>query len=203
MDEYGRFAFLYDPLISPLLRPIHRDMLDLLANNNCKTIVDLCCGTGILAGMATRRGMTATGIDLSPAMLARARNRRHTHFVEADATTLPLPDNTFDGAAVSFALHEKPQTIALEILSEANRIVRPGGNIVIGDYRLPEPGTARGLGYMIALVERMAGKEHHTHFRRYMNIGGTDGFLRLAGLSGECTSTHMSGWAGVYAVMVD
>lgn len=201
MDEYGRFAFLYDPIVSPALRPIHRETLKVLATHGCKTVADLCCGTGVLAGMAVGAGMNATGFDLSPAMLDEAIKKQPANFIRADATALPALENTFDGVSISFALHEKAQLLSLAILAEAQRIVRPGGIIVVADYRLPEPGTGWWTGRMIATVERMAGREHHAHFRRYMAMGGTDGFLRSAGLQGKCSRTFLNGWAGVYAIL--
>lgn len=203
MDEYSRFAFLYDPLISPGLRPLHREILNVLGRSGCSTVIDLCCGTGVLAGMAVSAGMKATGVDLSPAMLARAVRKQPATFIEGDATTLTMEDDSFDGAAISFALHEKPLELARGIVAEARRVVRPGGVIVIADYRLPEPGTGWLTGRMIAMIERMAGKEHHAHFSEYMELGGTDGFLPTAGLAGECTRVFLGGWAGVYRILVD
>ena len=201
MDEYQRFAVLYDPLLAPALRPVYREATGLLKQYGCVSMADLCCGTGMLAGMAARTGMAALGVDLSPAMLHVAARKQPARFIRADAAALPLNDDSLDGAALSFSLHEKPWDTARAILFEARRIVRPGGVIVVADYRM-EPGNGWWSGRMIATVERMAGRAHHGHFRRYMDRGGTEGFLSAAGLTGRCEQTFFSGWAGVYAIPV-
>jgi ubiquinone/menaquinone biosynthesis C-methylase UbiE len=201
MDEYQRFALLYDPLIGAALRPIYRELAGRLKRHGCTSMADLCCGTGMLAGLADRDGMTALGIDLSPAMLGVAVRKHSARFILADAAALPLDDDSLDGAALSFSLHEKPWDTARAILSEARRIVRPGGVVMVADYRA-RPGNGWWTGHMIATVERLAGTAHHGHFREYMDRGGMDGFLRAAGLAGRCEQTFFSGWAGVYSIPV-
>lgn len=200
MDEYARFAFLYDALVGASLRPIHKDMVASCLDHNCFTVADLCCGTGLFAGLARTAGLIPTGVDLSSDMLSEAR-RAHPSikFIESDATATLLQAQSFDATAISFALHEKPSEIGLGILEEAMRITKPGGVIVVGDYHIPESGN-KLAGFGIALVERMAGKEHHSCFKAYMEAGGTDGFLRQAGLTPTLLSAHMNGWAGVYVV---
>ncbi|MBG0790203.1 MAG: class I SAM-dependent methyltransferase [Desulfovibrionaceae bacterium] len=200
MDEYQWFVRLYDPLLSPALRPLYREMTGLLARRGCTTVADLCCGTGMLAGLAARTGMDATGVDLSPAMLGVAARKQPARFIRADAAALPLRDHVFDGATISFALHEKPLDTALAILSEARRIVRPGGLVVVADYRAD--GQGWWAGSAIRLIERMAGRDHHAYFRRYMDKGGTDGILGSAGLPGRCERIFLGGWAGVYSLPV-
>lgn len=199
MDDYARFAFLYDYIVGTSLRPIHADMVEAVCDRNGLRVVDLCCGTGLFVGLARQGGLLPTGVDISPDMLAEAR-RKHpsVEFVESDATTTSFPDHTFDAATVSFALHEKPAPVAFGILEEAVRITKPGGAIVVGDYRLPENGKSSFTGLGIAMVERLAGREHHACFREYMDAGGTETFLERAGLSARLIKAHMSGWAGTY-----
>lgn len=202
MDEYGRFALVYDLFVTPVLRSIHREVLSRLVCGGCASVADLCCGTGALTGMVERNGMTATGVDISPAMLGVAVRKHPARFIRADSAALPFRDGSYDGAAISFSLHEKTGDTARDVLFEARRIVRPGGLIVVADYRVPGLGWGRWTGRMIEAVERVAGKEHYTLFRRYMDKGGTDGFLRTAGLPGRCERIFLNGWAGVYAVAV-
>jgi len=199
MDDYRSIAPLYDLIVTPGLRSSHTCMVDLLTARKCTSVIDLCCGTGALTIMAHQAELNATGVDLSPAMIgATQKNRPQIPFLLADATALPIKDNHFDAACISFALHEKPQEIALTMLSEAQRVVKAGGVILVADYRLPEPGTARLSGLGIRCIERLAGKEHHAHFTRYMADGGTDSFLHKAGLNGRCVKVSLSGWSGVF-----
>ncbi|QGY39161.1 methyltransferase domain-containing protein [Pseudodesulfovibrio cashew] len=200
VDEYARYATLYDPLIGPFLRPLHAGALDALGLERGGTMVDLCCGTGLLAGLAARRGLRPLGVDVSGAMLEVAR-RKHPAipFLRGDASDTGLPEGAFGGVTLSFALHEKPEATARAIFREAMRLVRPGGVVAVADYVLPPKGTSRWTGWGIRLVERMAGETHHTCFRHFMARGGTAAFLEREGGYDECIP-FMSGWAGVLTV---
>jgi ubiquinone/menaquinone biosynthesis C-methylase UbiE len=201
MREYEKTASLYDPLIGPALNPIHKAMVDILAAAGSTDLVDICCGTGLLAGQAARAGITTLGVDISPHMLRIARDKRPTvAFLRADATALPLPDNAFGAAAISFALHEKPMATAKAILTEARRVVRSGGHVIVADYQWPAPGKGFFTGKAISLIERLAGQEHHACFRQYMEEGGAAPLLSRAGLTGKCVHRFMHGWAGLYVV---
>ena len=100
--------------------------------------LDVGCGPGLLLrDMATTVGAKgrACGIDLSDAMLDRARERCSdqlwVQLDEADACALPHPDESFD-AAVSTQVYEYVEDISLA-LRELFRVLRPGGRAVILD----------------------------------------------------------------------
>jgi len=199
MDEYARFATLYDPLIGPFLRPIHRKIQATLVRQSCSTMVDLCCGTGLLAGMTAEANIRATGVDISKPMLNIARtNHPNATFIHGDAADTAFRNNEFDAVAISFSLHEKPASIAKAILAEGLRIIRPGGLILVADYRHPTRRHSRLTGWGIQTIERLAGKEHFTHFNHFMAQGGTEAFLTQDGLKGKPTATFMHGWVGLF-----
>ncbi|MCU1237584.1 MAG: Methyltransferase type 11 [Candidatus Solibacter sp.] len=65
-------------------------------------VLDVCCGTGYLAGLLTGRGLRVTGVDASPAMIAHAQeNVPEGEFHVADATKFRVPGR-FDGAVSTF-----------------------------------------------------------------------------------------------------
>lgn len=201
MDEYGFAARLYDPLVGPALRPIHSAIVDALSLARVDSMADLCCGTGMLAEIAASSGINAIGVDISRTMLNVARGKRpNATFIHGDATNLPFPDHTFDAATISFALHEKPLALGASIVAEARRIVCPGGSIVIADYLAPPPGSAIWTGWIIRMVERIAGKEHYRLFRRYMETGSMNGFFQHIGINGRLIGSPLNGWAGIYHV---
>ena len=140
-----------------------------------------------------------TGVDISPAMLAVARAKYPAvNFIDGDASALSFPDGEFDAATINFSLHEKPTDIAMGILREAVRVVRPDGLILVTDYRQPASDRSIWTGWAINAVERLAGKKHFLHYKEYMRTGGTESFLNRVGLEDLSTTTFMSGWVGLY-----
>ena len=64
-------------------------------------VLDVACGTGVVAITAALRGAKACGLDLTPALLERAKKNAqiagvNVEFVEGDAEALPYPDASFD-----------------------------------------------------------------------------------------------------------
>ncbi len=96
-----------------------------------RDLLEVGCGTGLLLRRLGPKARRAVGVDLSPGMLAIARNRGLT-VVEADARALPFPDANFD-VAVSFkTLPHVPDL--RQALAELCRVVRPGGVVIAEVY---------------------------------------------------------------------
>lgn len=107
-------------------------------------IVDLGCGTGVVArSIAARAGFagTVTGVDQSPAFLAAARRLAaaegvddRVEFVPGDAHALEFPEARFDAVIAHTLISHVRDPLA--VLTEAARVVRPGGTVAIfdGDY---------------------------------------------------------------------
>ena len=154
---YARFAAWYDWVVLPI-RPLRRRVAALARVGPGQTVLDVATGTGEQAMAFAAASATVTGLDIAPAMLARARrkNRRAClSYVEADASALPFEDDRFDVASVSFALHEMPANLATRVLREMGRVVRRAGRIVVVDYGLPQGRLGRLLVYhLVALYER-------------------------------------------------
>lgn len=197
MDEYARSAHLYDAVVGPFLRPIHRTVTRALPRAG--RLLDLCCGTGMLTAMAAGSGLRAVGVDNSPAMIDQARTTRPSvMFIHADATALPFADHGFDRVVLSFALHEKAASTGRAMLAEARRVLRPDGRLLVVDYRPARTGLGPVAKYAVGLVERMAGKDHFARYREYMRGGGSRAFLERTGFSPDLTATFLYGCAGLY-----
>jgi len=86
-------------------------------------------------------GGTIDVIDVLPVQLNNLRRklpqRAPARLLRQDSTDLNLPDASYDRALLFFLLHEQPQHYRARTLSEAYRVVKPGGKIVIMDYALP------------------------------------------------------------------
>lgn len=204
-DEYKNIAALYDTLLSSAMRSIRNTICTVLKHCEAVNIIDLCCGTGEQLRMLYREEILLTGVDLSGAMLqqARAKSPGSIHYLETDASNLPLPDSEYDAVIISFALHEKPSFVHEKIFQEACRLVNHGGNIVIADYSTPPAGAAAYVAgkVLIPLIERAAGLNHYHNYNDWMEGGALEGFLQRQN-RGKLTlvAPHSKGCSSVYVI---
>lgn len=126
--RYDDFAEWYDTefATTELGLSARRIVLRLLGDGSGR-LLDVGCGGGAHAVAFAERGWTVTGVDLSPAQLELARNRRVDVF-QADAAELPIEDASFD-AAVSIFTHTDVADFAA-VVRETARVLRPGGPFV-------------------------------------------------------------------------
>jgi ubiquinone/menaquinone biosynthesis C-methylase UbiE len=108
--------------------------------------LDLACGPGTFARALAGRVRFVAGLDLTPAMLARALRAvgevtPACAFACGDAGRMPFGDSTFDVATCGFALHHM-QNIS-RILAELARILRPGGRVAVRDIIVPAGANAK------------------------------------------------------------
>jgi ubiquinone/menaquinone biosynthesis C-methylase UbiE len=104
--------------------------------------IDVACGSGTLALRFARLVRWVCGVDLTPAILSRAKNAAareglsNLNFVLGDAHRLPFADNSLDIAVTSYALHHMPD--APRVIAEMARVVRHGGRVGVIDIYVPE-----------------------------------------------------------------
>lgn len=105
-------------------------------------VLDVATGTGLVAAELLRRGFRVTGLDQSPEMLTRARERlgESVPLVEASAESVPFPDASFDHLTFTYLLRYVDDPAAT--LAELARVVRPGGTVASLEFGVPS-GLAR------------------------------------------------------------
>ena len=105
-------------------------------------VLDVATGTGLVAAELVRRDFRVTGIDQSPEMLARARDRfgDRVELVEASAESLPFADGSFDHLTFTYLLRYVADPAGT--LAELARVVRPGGLVASLEFGVPD-GIAR------------------------------------------------------------
>ena len=111
-------------------------------------VLDVGCGTGVVAITAARAGATVSAIDLTPALLERARENARTaevsiDFREADAEELPFADGEFDAVLSQFAhmFAPRPEAAVREML----RVLKPSGTLAFSTWP-PECLVGRTVG---------------------------------------------------------
>jgi ubiquinone/menaquinone biosynthesis C-methylase UbiE len=130
---FDRIARFYDTEIVQLLgyRPAQDEVVRELRAAGARRIVDVGCGTGILAARLRQelRPEVVYGIDASEGMLAQAVARDPSvQWRQARAEALPLRDEEVDAVVSTHAFHffDKPAALA-----EFHRVLAPGGRVVV------------------------------------------------------------------------
>lgn len=147
LATYQRIARLYDLLDLPFEHGRYRPLRRALWQGLSGRILDAGAGTG--RNMAYYPpGSDVTGIDLSPAMLARAQKRRDhlglsVPLREMDVRKTDFPDDHFDAAVATFLFCVLEPDDQLPALKELARIVKPGGEIHILEYAYSQDPTRR------------------------------------------------------------
>jgi SAM-dependent methyltransferase len=113
-------------------------------------VLDVACGTGVVAITAARKGARATGLDLTPELLTRARENAaiagvDVDFHEGDVEHLPFDNGEFDVVTSQYGhmFAPRPDVAIAEML----RVLKPGGTIAFSTWP-PE----LFIGRMFALV---------------------------------------------------
>ncbi|MEA5090405.1 class I SAM-dependent methyltransferase [Solidesulfovibrio sp.] len=180
-DAYAGVAGLYDPATALFLDPVRRLVAGTLRRLGARRVCDVCCGTGRLVAQLRSAGFAAAGIDASPAMLARARALcpGRQVFARMDARRLALPGGACDATVTTFALHENTLDDRRAMLAEMFRVTRPDGHVLVVDYLAGLPASPMGL--LVALAERLAGREHYRNYRDFLARKGVAGLFQAAG----------------------
>ena len=127
-------------------------MADVLPHHQ---VLDLACGTGDITFLLTKqldsRGK-ATGVDITPEMVERARRKAlhepRVHFETGDICQLSFPDASFHRITVGYGVRNVPEIPSL--LHEVLRLLKPGGLFLSLDFGKPEGRLYRRayLGYL-------------------------------------------------------
>jgi ubiquinone/menaquinone biosynthesis C-methylase UbiE len=148
-DRYERIAPFYDLLDLPFEYGRYRRIRPLLFAGLSGRLLDAGVGTGRNFPFYPP-GATVVGIDLSPAMLARAGRRRRSaaaniELRQMDVTRLDFPDRAFDAAVATFLFCTLPDALQVPALRELGRVVKRGGIIRLLEYTRPSGGFRRAL----------------------------------------------------------
>jgi ubiquinone/menaquinone biosynthesis C-methylase UbiE len=190
---YRLWAPIYDSTVDHFFRPGRRRALELLNLQGGEKVLLVGVGTGADLPLLPE-GVDATGIDLSPDMLAKARLKRTRNLlavelIQGDAQTLLVDEASFDAVILNLILSVIPDGNAC--LQSALRALKPKGRAVIFDKFLPE-------GRSISLLRKF--------INLFSTLLGTDINRRLSGLMKDCpciiTHDEPSIGRGMYRVVM-
>lgn len=175
-DPYRRIAGCYDSVLEPMLRNLRRVSEGLLPPLKNKRVLDIGCGTGSFLVRCGLKGAAVFGIDRSPSMLAKAREKLDgsAGLYLGDAARMPYREGVFDLISVSMALHEMAPATRSAVIEEARRLLAAGGQLLVVDYH--SGPVCLPLGRILKLIgfcaEMAAGGDHFRNYREFMAGNG-------------------------------
>jgi SAM-dependent methyltransferase len=143
------------------------------------TVLDVACGPGLVAAAFAQVARHVTGIDLTPAMIDRARalvrerGLSNVTLTVGDVRPLPYADGVFSLVVSRFAFHHFPDPGA--VLREMVRVCAPEGRVVVADTAA-SPDAARAAAFN--RMEKLRDPSH----ARALSLGELTGLFAAAGL---------------------
>jgi len=174
-DLWSRF---YDaPLVQRLTyRPEQDAVLDGLRQATHGRVLDVGCGTGLLAARLGRElpGTSVVGCDFSRGMLAQAsRNARQASLVQGSAVALPFRPASFEAVVSTEAFHWFPDQDAA--LRELYRVLVPGGRLFVSLINPPLEAMSRAG----ERLSRLVGEPAHWPTRALMRARAEEAGFRV------------------------
>jgi ubiquinone/menaquinone biosynthesis C-methylase UbiE len=156
-------------------------------------LLDMACGTGRFLAQIKQNWpmLNVTALDLSPAYLARAREKlsqyRNVAAVEANVEAMPLEDASQDIVTCVYLFHELPPKIRAKAAAEIVRVLKPGGTFVLTDSVQPRDG--RGFD---ALTEFFPQAFHEPYYESYLDWRAEDVFTKIGLIERETIPAFLS-----------
>ncbi|MBM7692647.1 demethylmenaquinone methyltransferase/2-methoxy-6-polyprenyl-1,4-benzoquinol methylase [Peribacillus deserti] len=178
--------------------------------------LDLCCGTAdwtiALAWAAGPKGRVI-GLDFSKNMLKVGREKvqslklNQVELIHGNAMELPFEDNSFDYVTIGFGLRNVPDY--LKVLSEMNRVLRPGGMAVCLETSQPTMPVFKQayffyFKYMMPLFGKLFAKSYEEYSwlqesaRDFPGMKELAEMFRKAGFTGVAYKPHTGGVAATH-----
>lgn len=159
--RWDRVSGSYDGIMTPADQRFFGDTRQWVCGQATGEVLEVAIGTGLNL-VHYPAGARLTGVEFSPGMLALARRRatdldRAVDLREGDAQALDLPDAAYDTVVCTFGLCAIPDD--RKALAEMDRVLRPGGLLLLADHVAAGPWPLRAVQWLAELVSvPMAGE---------------------------------------------
>jgi SAM-dependent methyltransferase len=159
-------------------------------------VLDVACGSGVVAMHAARRGALVTGVDIAPRMLDLAsRLNPDCTFREASADSMPFEDGAFDAVVCAFGIGHFPDPPAA--VAECARVACPGSVCAFAWWDLPARNRLHGV--LLAALEDVgpqvpADLPAGPPLFRYSDDEAFRALLESAGLTGVDVASYAFKW---------
>jgi SAM-dependent methyltransferase len=186
-------------LAEPHNRPLFAALLDATAVGAGTRVLDVGCGTGLTLVLAARRGAVVSGIDVTPGLLAVARERLPgADLRDGDMEELPFADAAFDVVlgVNAFQFAGDPA----RALAQAARVCRPGGLVGASLFAAPERSESTVVHDALAALSPPEKEDDHAPYA-LSAPGHLEAALAAAGLTVAAGGEVPVAWA--YATMDD
>ena len=189
-DELIDAANAYETLFVPaLFRQWAARVADAAAIRDGQRVLDVACGTGVLAREAASRVRVAgqvVGLDPNPGMLAvAARLAPGVEWREGAAESLPFADASFDAVVSQFGLMFFQDR--RRALQEMRRVLVPGGRLVLAVWNSLDEIPA--YASLVAVLEETAGRQAADALRAPFVLGDRERLATLASAAGMAAAT--------------
>ena len=117
-------------------------------------LLDVACGTGVVALTAAREGAEVEGVDITPELVSRAKENSEimglkASFIEGDAELLPFKENQFDAIVSQYGHMFAPRPAV--VTSEMARVLKPGGILAFSTWPIE-----LFMGKFFKLIEQLS-----------------------------------------------
>jgi cyclopropane fatty-acyl-phospholipid synthase-like methyltransferase len=111
------------------------ELVRLLELDRSRSLLDLCCGNGVLTAELAKSALRTFGVDLSPELIAAARERgaENLEFTVADVRAIELPRTAFDRILLYAGIQYLDEAETVALLERARQWLADGGLLVLGD----------------------------------------------------------------------
>lgn len=137
-------AFIGDAFTgSPLNHVLVQAFADLVRQAGGGTVADVGCGPGHVTAYLRDRGVDAFGIDLSPRLIATAREAHPgIRFDVGDMGSLDVGNGSLAGVLANYSIIHTPPDRLAAVLGELSRVLAPGGHLLVAFQALADGDDA-------------------------------------------------------------